>query len=128
MFYKLKDQFALRGWKRLSMGVVDLRNGGFKFLRGSQYNTLKKCLGMFDESSPIFTDEDRQNFSVLFEQGLVEKNETISSISPEQIYRKYDNRFVQQVHWLLTGNCNARCKHCYMSAPHSRYGEFSHQV
>lgn len=44
-------------------------------------------------------------------------------LSPEQEYRFFPVRFKQSVQWSITGRCNFRCKHCFMSAPHGEYGE-----
>ena len=35
---------------------------------------------------------------------------------------------MQTVHWSVTGRCNYRCKHCFMSVPEARCGELSHET
>ena len=40
-----------------------------------------------------------------------------------QRYRFYDARCKQMVQWSITGKCNYRCRHCFMSAPHAAQGE-----
>jgi radical SAM protein with 4Fe4S-binding SPASM domain len=40
---------------------------------------------------------------------------------PDQEYVFYENRYLKMVFWSLTGHCNYRCRHCYMSAPHAVY-------
>lgn len=32
---------------------------------------------------------------------------------------------IQSVHWSVTGHCNLKCKHCYMSAPDYKYHDLS---
>ena len=31
------------------------------------------------------------------------------------------------VHWAITGRCNYRCRHCFMSAPEAQFGELSYE-
>ena len=38
------------------------------------------------------------------------------------------NRFVRTAHWSITGKCNYRCRHCYMSAPDAKLGEIDHDT
>ncbi|WP_289466325.1 radical SAM protein, partial [Klebsiella pneumoniae] len=37
-------------------------------------------------------------------------------------------RYIRTAHWSITGRCNYRCKHCYMSAPDAKLGELSHET
>lgn len=97
-------------------------------MKTAEYRTLRKCDGTLDEDNPLFTDADRQNFNTLTDGGFIERRESPTPLKPVQVYRFHDNRFVSTVHWLITGKCNARCKHCYMSAPEGVCGEFSHEV
>lgn len=62
------------------------------------------------------------------EIGTAPERATERGIAPEQSYRLYSNRFIQTLHWSITGRCNYRCQHCYMSAPDARYGELSHEA
>ena len=128
MYCKLKKDFMMRGWKLLPTGVVNRNTGGYMFLKAREYETIRFCNGMFDESSVVFSAQDRQIMDKFTEFGLLEKNAEASSLAPEQEYREYPNRFLHEVHWLLTGRCNARCKHCYMSAPHAAMGELPHET
>ncbi len=64
---------------------------------------------------------------------ILEKNRVIvpceagNAIAPEQEYYCYPSRYIRAAHWSITGRCNYRCKHCYMSAPNAKYGELSHE-
>lgn len=128
MYCRLKDEYKLRGWKLLPTGVVDSRTGRYTFLEPEVYRTLKLCNGAFDEDSFIFSGKDRENIRDLAEKGVIELLTEQKPLKPSQLYKEYDNRFLSQVHWSITGKCNARCKHCYMSAPHAMMGEFSHDT
>jgi sulfatase maturation enzyme AslB (radical SAM superfamily) len=125
MYYKLKNNFKLRGWKLLPTGVIDGRNGSFQFLPVDVYKTLRLCNGILAEDSPIFSPQQRKYLAELEQAGFIEKTENPSSLESDQEYKFYDNRFLQSAHWSITGNCNCRCRHCYMSAPHAKMGEIS---
>lgn len=34
-----------------------------------------------------------------------------------------DTHYIKNVKWAITGRCNYRCKHCFLSAPEARFGE-----
>lgn len=40
-----------------------------------------------------------------------------------QEYHRYNNQFKESVQWSITGRCNYRCKHCFMSAGEGIFGE-----
>ncbi|MBO4750783.1 MAG: radical SAM protein [Lachnospiraceae bacterium] len=67
----------------------------------------------------MFIGDRKEHLKKFLERGLIEEIEEPSVLSPEQEYHAYDNRFIQMVHWSMTGHCNYRCRHCYMSAPHA---------
>ena len=83
---------------------------------------LMRCDGCFDFDSVLVSEQERAIVNKLLEKGLIENCEQGSGVSSKQQYRFYPNRFMQAVHWCITGKCNYRCKHCSMSAPEGRYG------
>ena len=48
-------------------------------------------------------------------------------VSENQKYRKYPNPYFECVHWAVTGRCNYRCRHCYMSAGSTFLPQFSNE-
>lgn len=38
-------------------------------------------------------------------------------LQPWQRYYVYPGRYLDAVHWSITGKCNFRCRHCLVSAP-----------
>ena len=60
-------------------------------------------------------------------EGYVEANDKPSTLEDVQEYKFYDNRFIRSAHWSITGKCNCRCRHCYMSAPQHKVEEFTHE-
>ena len=127
MFYKLKSDYMLRGWKFLPTGIINRDNRQFKFLSGKKFAMLKLCTGLWDSESAFFDDEQRKILEELRAEGYVEANDMPSPLEDVQEYKFYDNRFVHSAHWSITGKCNCRCRHCYMSAPQHKVEEFTHE-
>ena len=127
MFYKLKNDYMLRGWKLLPTGVINRETRDYDFLSGKKFAVLKLCNGLFDSESVLFDDEQRKIMEELRADGYVEANDTPSTLEPVQEYKFYDNRFVSTAHWSITGKCNCKCRHCYMSAPQHKVEEFTHE-
>lgn len=107
----------------LSHGVTDSVTGQTFFLPGNVYDTIKLCNGNFGEDSPVFIGARKQHLKELLKYELIEERDAPASLLPKQEYIKYENRFIRSVHWSMTGHCNYRCKHCYMSAPHAALPE-----
>lgn len=127
MFYKLKKDYMLRGWKLLPTGVINRKTRQFKFLPSKKFVVLKLCNGLLDSEDMLFDDAQRQIVEELRAGGYVEANENPSPLEDVQKYKFYDNRFMNLAHWSITGKCNCRCRHCYMSAPQHKVEEFTHE-
>ena len=125
MFYKLKPGYLLRGWQKLPYALV--RKGErARFLSAKEMETLKLCNGKINLSLPLVPDYVRELIPVLEAHGVIEPCSWGDEIDPEQAYHCYPARYIRSAHWSVTGKCNYRCKHCYMSAPDAKYGELSH--
>lgn len=127
MFYKLKKDYVLRGWKFLPTGVIKRATRQIRFLSGKKFSVLKMCNGLLDSDSVSFNDEQRKIMEELRAEGYVEVNETPSPLEDGQAYKFYDNRFIKSAHWDITGKCNCKCRHCYISAPQHKVEEFTHE-
>ena len=82
---------------------------------------------MLFEGSPFLSAEQKAFFAEMAEKGVFERTEHIRPLTETQQYKLYPNRYMYAVQWAVTGNCNCRCSHCYMSAPSGKVGEFSHE-
>nr|MCR5399499.1 radical SAM protein [Lachnospiraceae bacterium] len=112
----LKKQYLLRGWKGLEHGLIDGESRQAVFFPANVYDTLKMCNGRFEADSPIFVGR-KEHLKAFSEHGLIESLDEPGMLLFKQEYKKYENRYIQMVHWSMTGHCNYRCRHCYMSAP-----------
>ncbi|ORT99728.1 heme d1 biosynthesis protein NirJ [Anaerovibrio sp. JC8] len=123
MYYKLKDDLRLRGWELLPTGIVRQLSDEVSFMPTDVYRALQKACGSVPVNSPLFSPKEKKILDELLQEGILEETNTPVPLSPAQKYRVYPNRFLYSVHWSITGNCNCRCRHCYMSAPSAKIGE-----
>lgn len=123
MYYHLKSEYCLRGWKRLPCAIVNSHNGAVGFFNADGYQALKLAVNGIEEDSLLFTDKQRNILEDAVKEGILEKKPEVSRLNQEQKYVEYPSRFIRSAHWSITGKCNYRCKHCYMSAPHAKYEE-----
>ena len=115
MFYRLKEDLLLRGWDMLPTGLVRKLGQEVAFLPPKTYRTLQKATEMMPGS--LFSGEEKKILEELVQGKILEESDTPVPLAEEQRYRSYPNRYLYSVHWAITGKCNCRCRHCYMSAP-----------
>ena len=124
----LREDLVLRGWEKLPYAVVERPHNGVTFVDARTFEALSLRDGQLDLSLPIISDEVRAIVEKLEEQGAVRPCEPGERLTPDQEYRCHQNRFVRTAHWSITGKCNYRCRHCYMSAPDAKLGEIDHDT
>lgn len=124
-YYRLKDDFILRGWDKLPYAAVNVRTFNPEFMDRRKSNALKLCTGTIDTSLAFIPEDCRLAIQELLNDGIIEECQKGHGLSEQQQYRKFPVRFVHQVHWSITGKCNYKCRHCYLSAPEAKYGELS---
>lgn len=127
MYYKLKPQYCLRGWKFLPYAIVDREHGENQFVDKEMFDTAELCNGLVDFSLPLISKDMRKHLQELINAGIVEACPYGETIRGDQKYFRYDNRFMKSVHWSVTGRCNCKCRHCYLSCAENRYGELPHE-
>ena len=126
-YYRLKDNCLLRGWKKLPYAIVDKETRQVGFMDGEHFGVLQYCTGTISDDCIQFIPSYKTIAEKMLNAGIVEKLDSPKPLNKEQEYIEYPSRFVQSAHWSITGKCNYKCKHCYMSAPHAKYGEISHE-
>ena len=127
MYYKLKENFLLRGWEKLPYALVDKNKVSPAFITAKEMQALEMCNGQIDLALPLIPQEIRDLIPQIEKNGIIEPCERGEAINPEQAYKRYPARYIRTAHWSIIGHCNYRCKHCYMSAPDAKYGELSHE-
>ena len=126
--YRLKRPWALRGWDKLPYALVNDETKRVVFVSREEFEALSLCDGSIDVSWAFVPPETRELVERIAELGVAEACADGEEVEGWQRYRKYDCRYVKMAHWSITGRCNYRCRHCYMSAPDAKYGELDHDT
>ncbi len=125
MFYRLKPEYALRGWEKFSCALVRRPDNAVKALSREVFQALLLCDGETELSEERLDKRLSAALSQCEKEGWTERRRTPDPIGADQAYRYYKNRYVDHVFWSVTGRCNFRCRHCFMDAPEGALGELS---
>lgn len=127
-YYRLKESCVLRGWEKLPWAAVLRPRNTVEFLSREAFDALSLCNGKCDCDLKIVPERTKELIRMAVERDIVEPCSYGEGLTPDQEYRQYQNRFIRTAHWSITGKCNYKCRHCYMSAPEAKYGELSHET
>lgn len=127
MYYRLKENYALRGWDRMNAALIRRPMNTCCPLKQETFALLSLCNGETDFTDLPLSEQERPKLKELEEKGIVEECSTPEPLFADQQYCLYPNRFVRSVFWSVTGHCNYRCRHCYMDAPEGALGELTHE-
>lgn len=127
-FYLLKPEFRLRGYERLPYAITWPAKGRAQFVRKDVFDAITLCNGKIDVTLPFVPEQARKIIEQLEKEGVVAPCRYGETLLPMQEYKKYPARYIKTAHWSITGGCNYKCKHCYMSAPDAKYGQLPHET
>ena len=122
-YYILSPDIQLCGYSKLPFGIYNTRIRKTEFLNREQFAILLECDGSIDIDKKTLSENVRS----FFNHNIANKNilpcEKGQELRKNQKYQYYDNQFKNSVQWSITGKCNYRCKHCFMSANVGKFGE-----
>ena len=121
--YLLNSVYALRGWKLLPYAVQTLYRPQTEFFQADDWALFSVCDGQTDIDWDALTEVQREKYIHWERSGFIRPAQPGERLLPVQEYRFYPARFKESVQWSITGRCNYKCRHCFMSAPHSAQGE-----
>ena len=127
MRYVLNNDYRFRGWYKAPTGLFHVPAKKTVFLAKDKYLLLLKCDGVHDIDPESLSETDRSFMEAMEKNGVIRKSGFWEFLSPEQEYAVYPARFRESVQWSVTGACNLKCRHCFMSAPHARHGSPTHE-
>lgn len=124
MYYKLREPYRLRGWDGLPYCLASPHGLTPQLLSRDEFAVLLCCDGEteFGENSD---DNVKEIIRRMHEENVISACETMSPIMEVQKFRKYPNGHIHGVIWSITGDCNLRCKHCYMSGGRNKYTDLT---
>ena len=120
--YILDRRFRLRGWKDRPAGLYDTNYKKVLFPDLESYLMLMKCDGAHEIDVEKLNGKQREVLENAEREGVIKPAGFFSLLAPEQVYRSYSNVFRKEAHWSITGACNLKCRHCFMSAPSAKHG------
>ena len=112
MKYVINPQYRLRGWYKAPTGLYDTRRNLL----------LLHCNGVDDIDESTLSEDNAKFLEKLKEDHVIREAGFLDYLQPEQEYKTYPARYRKHVHWSITGACNLKCRHCFMSAPHAKHG------
>lgn len=122
MYFRLKKPWAFRGWK-LTPYAVQAQYGSDKhkrpvFFEKQVFLDLLNCNGEEDVDPSAFSPKGQQVVKELLAHDMLEQSEDpLGAMESWQRYHIFPARYMESVHWSITGKCNFQCRHCLVSAP-----------
>ncbi|MBR5091565.1 MAG: radical SAM protein [Ruminiclostridium sp.] len=127
MTYVLSKRYALRGWSNRLGGLYDTETKKTRFIDKNYYLLLMKCDAAHDIDVDSLHEYMKEFISDFEKNGIIHKAGFLEFLSPEQEYKQYPAEYKESVHWSITGACNFKCRHCFMSTPHAKHGAPTHE-
>ena len=106
MFYRLKDNIALRKWRYVDRALYIKNNENAVGISKEEFELLLKCDGEHDlEPDPYLAN--------LLSLGYIEKCNQGDKPNPWSVLHEYDNYYFPRMNLMITGKCNLNCLHCF---------------
>lgn len=125
MFYRLKPDYILRGWDKMTGALIKRPENKVRILSKETFQVLLVCDGETDLAKEMLDESWNNILRRLETEEIIESREFPNPLEKDQRYHYYNNRYVEMVFWSVTGKCNFRCRHCFMDAPNEALGELS---
>ena len=123
MYYIIKERYGLKGWNDIPYALYDFTSGSVQVLDNLAFNTLSLCNGKVDNIALLTIHLEAIDQLRKFD--IIEECNYGCELQEYQKYKAASCKFIFSAHWSITGKCNLKCKHCYMSAPQNKYGELT---
>lgn len=129
-YYTLKSNYALRGWSDKKYAILDLEctnvHGKVIELTKLQFDALELITaGGISAEEKIIPEKIRKMASWAADKGYLVECDPDHRLFDYQKYHYSEARYTHTLLWSVTGNCNLKCKHCYITAGENCYGELS---
>ena len=126
MYYKLKPPYSFCGWRKLPYAIRaeygEHAADRARFIKKPLFLELLYLNGVEDVDPSAMSEDFRRAVAELVEHDMAEESkEPLGPLEPWQRYRVYPSRYMESVHWAITGKCNFRCRHCVVSSPDAHH-------
>ena len=109
MYYRLKDDIALRSWKFVPRAYYVKYTPYANGLSREEFDIMIKCDGEQDL-------EPSEEINKLIERGLIEECEKGNKPNDWSAHKSYEHRYFPKMNYMITGKCNYNCLHCFNAA------------
>lgn len=122
-FYRVSDNYRYCGWIDHPHCLIEKSSGRHLILRGKDAEAIQLCNGKIDCSLELIPTSFKDGIKHLTKLGYIEACE--AGRENKDPYVLYQNREINFLTWAVTGGCNLKCRHCFLSAPNAKYGELT---
>lgn len=128
-YVTLKPRYRLRGWRDREFALYDWQAWSGEYGKTLPLTRMQKeAIEILTKpgvsiDDPLLPQSMRQAGQKLFALGFLEERSGDQGLLEEQKYRYADTLMAHSLTWSITGNCNLRCRHCYISCDENIYGE-----
>lgn len=119
-YYILPEGFELRGWKGLPFALRYPNPHYTDFFDKEEYRVVYALDGAHDIDEGNLTEKQKNLLEHLKRIKIAIPSDGKERLKPHQKYKSYPGIYKNSVQWSITGRCNFRCRHCFMSAPDYR--------
>ena len=116
-YYVLQDGFELCGWKGLPFALRYPNPHFADFFDRENYRLVYWLDGKHDIDIESLTEPQKKLLERLVRLGIAVPCDGTKTLAPSQVYKSYPAMYKNSVQWSITGRCNYKCRHCFMSAP-----------
>ena len=106
MYYRLKDEAALRKWKYVDRAIYVKSADQASGVSKEEFEILLKCDGEHDI-------EFCHPLEHMLEHGYIEECKKGDKLNSWSILKEYDNFYFPRMNLMITGKCNLNCLHCF---------------
>lgn len=128
-YVTLKNRYMLRGWRDREFALFDWKASASDNRKALPLTKVQKeAIELLTQpkvamDDPLLPQPLRHAAGKLMELGFLEECAPERGLTEEQKYRFADTLLTHSLTWSITGNCNLRCRHCYISCDDGVYGE-----
>ena len=122
MKYILQPHISPVGYMDKKYAMFDSREHITHFLDKERFSILLRCSGKTDMELSGLPEREAAFLQWLLQNGFVAETTDGEVREVFRDYRYYANPSYRGVEWSITGACNSKCRHCFMSARYGRYG------
>lgn len=126
-YYILKSNYCLRGWRGIDVSLLNQDKSGLVPLTDLDQTAVCICNGKINIRNFAVTPVLRRAVHRLVRRGIAEPCSYGTELTELQKMRRVDMPYRATAKWAITGRCNMKCKHCFLSAPDAKFGELTHE-